>query len=206
MPRRRRRPAARRPASPAAARISSGSAASTTASTASSAAGPRAISSPRRFQAAMRTMSRGLLRSPRTADASNPECMAQLAQRRPGATPSRPSRSSSQNSFQSAMYALADQVAGRLPALGRVGHRAPGRAVVVALAGRELQVHRRRDQRVASSTAPARARTCGGSPAASGRCSRSPTRSDSRARPACRRCPGRSPARTAPRSPRPRSP
>src|SRR6266700_6192677 len=42
---------------------------------------------------------------------------------------------------------LADQVAGPLPAARREGDRAPGRAVVVALARGELQVHRRRAQR-----------------------------------------------------------
>ena len=36
---------------------------------------------PRKFQAAMRARSRGLLRRPRTADASNPECIAQFWQR-----------------------------------------------------------------------------------------------------------------------------
>ena len=108
----------------------------------------RASPHPRKFQAAIRTMSRGLLRSPRTADASKPECIAQLAQRRSLRDSQYAQSVLVQNSFQSRDVLFADEVAGRLPALGREGHRAPGRAVVVALAGRELQVHRRRAQRV----------------------------------------------------------
>src|ERR1700726_219189 len=45
---------------------------------------------------------------------------------------------------------LADQVAGTLPAVRRVGDRAPGRAGVFAQAGGELQEHRRRMEAVAA--------------------------------------------------------
>src|SRR6266567_3695883 len=43
---------------------------------------------------------------------------------------------------------LADQVAGSLPAVGRVGDGAPGRALVVAQSRGELQKHRSRGQLV----------------------------------------------------------